>query len=209
MQFRRLLPDKGYRSDYLWLPLSKIKNLAAIKNSLTFPLDQKAPIHAYHITKSHIVVPREYIPLEEWGDLDFEIEDRTLDRFPSVDVYSPTTLRDTVQHLAYSSLLEKGNGVLSLSCGKGKTVVSLKAWAQTKVPLLVVVHTKELMNQWVERILEHTSLKEDQVGMYQGKVEDWERPVCVAMIQTLALRIQSGELPEGFEDHFGLSLIHI
>lgn len=204
MHFRIMRADRGYRSDYLWLPLAKLRNLAAIKNSLTFPQDQKAPIHAYHMTKNHIIVPREYIPYDQWETLDFVIEDRTPESFPRVDAYSGTKLRDAVQTTAYSSLLEHGSGILSLSCGKGKTVVSLKAWVKTGVPALVVVHTKELRNQWVERIIEHTSLTEDEVGTYQGKVEDWEKPICVAMIQTLASRVQSGDLPEGFEDHFGV-----
>ena len=67
-------PNKGYRKEHLWLPLAKVKNLIAIRNSLTFPMDQQAPIHAYEMTEDHILVPREYIPFEEWGNLEFPVE---------------------------------------------------------------------------------------------------------------------------------------
>jgi superfamily II DNA or RNA helicase len=70
--------------------------------------------------------------------------------------------------------------------------------------LLVVVHTQELMNQWVERIEEHTTLRANQIGVFRGKTADWRKPVCIAMIQTLAARIQAEELPEGFPNHFGV-----
>ena len=199
-------PNKGYRKEHLWLPLAKVKNLIAIRNSLTFPMDQQAPIHAYEMTEDHILVPREYIPFEEWGNLEFPVEDTAGKSFPHVQVEATSTLRDDVQKSGYTSLLNSGNGILTLSCGKGKTVVSLVAWTRLKVPLLVVVHTQELMKQWIDRIVEHTTIPRDQVGIYRGKKEDWERPVCVAMIQTLASRIQSGDLPAGFQDHFGVTI---
>jgi superfamily II DNA or RNA helicase len=200
----QLDPDKGYRMEHLWLPLSKIGNLNAIRNSLTFPLEQQVPVHAYETTEDHILVPREYIPYDQWEQLDFEIEDRTLDSFPGVQVEAISTLRDDVQKDGYTSLLNSGNGILTLSCGKGKTVVSLVAWTRLKVPLLVVVHTQELMNQWRQRIVEHTTIRSEQIGTYRGKTEDWQKPVCIAMIQTLAARMQEEALPDGFEKHFGV-----
>ena len=201
---RSLDPNKGYRKEDLWLPLAKIPNLNAIRNSLTFPLENQAPIHAYEMTRHHILVPREYIPYSEWKDLEFEIEDQTREEYPGVQVESTTPLRDEVQQLGFEALLNLGNGILTLACGKGKTVVALTAWAKLKVPLLVVVHTQELMNQWRERIIEHTTIRNDQIGTFRGRVEDWQHPVCLAMIQTLAARIQAEELPPGFDQHFGV-----
>jgi superfamily II DNA or RNA helicase len=201
---RKIDPERGYRKEHLWLPLSKIGSVNAVRNSLTFPLEQAVPVHAYEMTSSHILVPREYIPLEQWETLDFAIEDHTRTSFPRVQVSATSPLRDEVQEAGYRALLNGGNGILTLSCGKGKTVVSLVAWTKLEVPLLVIVHTQELMNQWKERIVEHTTIRSDQIGTYRGKIADWEHPVCVAMIQTLASRMQEEALPEGFEEHFGV-----
>ncbi len=43
-------------------------------------------------------------------------------------------------------------GVLEAGTGSGKTVMALAAVCQRKQPTIVVVHTKELLYQWQERI---------------------------------------------------------
>jgi superfamily II DNA or RNA helicase len=205
MKFRRIDPDKGYRKEHLWLPKSRVPHIGAIKNALTFPLlDKGQIISAVHEEPNHYLVPREFLPFSEWEDLDFEIEDRTFSNFPRVHVKCKATPRDVVQREAHQALFEGGNGVLALACGKGKTVVSIMAWCDLRVPALIVVHTKDLMKQWKERILEFTSLKEEDIGIYQGEKEDWDKPVCIAMLKTLAIRNRAFELPFGFQEHFGV-----
>ena len=50
-----------------------------------------------------------------------------------------------------------------------------------------------------ERILEFTSLTEEDIGIYQGDKEDWEKPVCIAMLKTLAIRNRDYALPEDLQ----------
>ncbi|HSG27419.1 MAG TPA: DEAD/DEAH box helicase family protein, partial [Candidatus Krumholzibacterium sp.] len=176
-----------------------------IRNALTFPISGGTSIiSALEETDTHYVVPREYIPFSEWSDLDFPIEDRTFSNFPKVKVRCSASPRDVIQREAHQALLEHGNGVLALACGKGKTVVSIMAWCDLETPALIVVHTRDLMKQWKERILEFTSLKEEDIGIYQGQKEDWQKPVCIAMLKTLALRSREFSLPDGFQEHFGV-----
>jgi superfamily II DNA or RNA helicase len=200
-------PEVGYRNEYLWLPLRKISNLQGIKNTLSFTgPDGKTSLHSWVETDHHLRVPRAFIPFERWPDLPFDIEDVSLDTFPEVDGVEVTCkLYRGTQENAYKAMLEQGSGVLSLACGKGKTVVALHAWAATKVPGLVVVHTKDLMEQWIDRICEHTNIERDEVGVFQGKSKKpWDKIITVAMIQTLVARVKNGELPEGFREHFGV-----
>jgi len=206
MRLRVLDPDRGYRMAHLWLPKSQVPNVEPLRNALTFPVDdQGRTVSALEETKTHYVVPREYIPYHEWENLDFEVVERTRSDFPKVRVKCKATPRDVVQREAHQALLEHGNGVLSLACGKGKTVVSIMAWCDLGVPALIVVHTKDLMKQWKERILEFTSLREEDIGIYQGKKEDWEdKPVCIAMLKTLAIRSKDYELPPGFQKRWGV-----
>jgi superfamily II DNA or RNA helicase len=205
MNLQLMNPDEGYRNEYLWLPKSKIHNIEVVRRSLTFPLEDKGIVlSGLGETKHHYLVPREYIMYEEWSSLDFPIHDWTFDGFPHITVRCSATPRDVVQREAHQALLERGNGVLSLACGKGKTVVSIMAWCDLHVPALVVVHTEDLLKQWKERILEFTSLTEEDIGIYRGKETSWEKPICIAMLKTLAIRNAAFELPEGFTEHFGV-----
>lgn len=207
MKLKLLDPDKGYRNEFLWLPKARAKSLSALKNSLTFVQLDKPPIVAWYETETHLVCPREFIPFERWGDMQFEIEDRTFDDFPEVEgIEMVSPLRDDVQRESLLKMLERGSGILSLGCGKGKTVVALAAWVETRMPGLVVVNEGTLMNQWIERIVEHTNLDEDDIGVYQGDNDDWEHPITLATVQTLVARVKEDELPIEFQDHFGVSI---
>jgi superfamily II DNA or RNA helicase len=211
--FRILSPERGYRNDYLWLPKQAISNLRGIKNMLTFPQDQEAPIYAWDETADHLVVPREFIPYSEYGTLPYQITDLTEDKFPQLPPIQLThDLRDAAQRIGYKSLLEGGSGVLSLACGKGKTVVALHGWAAVQRPALVVVDTKDILYQWRDRILEHTNTDEEDVGLVGDGHWNWEHPITVASIRTLARRATEFELPDEMEDHFGLAIydeVHI
>tara|TARA_Y100001973_G_scaffold106807_1_gene188092 strand:- start:31797 stop:33143 length:1347 start_codon:yes stop_codon:yes gene_type:complete len=199
---REASPDKGYRSDQLWLPLKHINNLAGVKQSLTFQMDAQPDIHAWSLTESHICVPREYIPYEKYSEMPFEIENVTPHTFPEIVVKPTFTLRDEIQEIGKSHLVNRGSGILSLSCGKGKTVISLHAWTEIGTPALIVVPTQDLAHQWISRIVEHTDIRREEVGWIQGNKWDWDKPIAVALIQTLASR--SDEIPEEMRNHFGV-----
>jgi len=202
MKLPVLKTDEGYRRDYLWLPKSKVTD--SVKSSLTFTLNSGTVVRAFEETETHIIVPRDYIPFDEWETLPFQINDQPVGSFPKTHVRCNAKPRGTIQKIAHQALLENVNGVLSLACGRGKTVVSIMAWCDMRVPLLVVVHTEELLTQWKERLLQFTDLSDGDIGLYRGDVARWEKPVCIAMLKTLALRTKSFDLPEGFQEHFGL-----
>jgi len=208
LAFRGFLqPNQGYRREYLWLPRSYVKNDSGIKASLTFPLGDQSKLRAWEETNNHLIVPREYIPFEEYEDLPFPIEDRTPREFPSIgNIQLVYDLRDVPQRVGYKHLLESGNGVLSLACGKGKTVVALHAWAATGVPALVVVDSKNILYQWVDRIVEHTNVAREDIGVVGDGQDNWEHPITVALIQTLARRVSDFELPDEYGSHFGLAV---
>lgn len=98
------------------------------------------------------------------------------------------------QKRSVRTALRKGMGVLALPVGSGKTVVGLRIIYELNLSALVVVHTKELLYQWAENV-------EKILGIEAGIVGDnkWiERPVTVAMIQTLLSRgVDKLKLPYG------------
>ncbi|WP_285519881.1 DEAD/DEAH box helicase [Thermococcus nautili] len=88
------------------------------------------------------------------------------------------------QQRAVRKALKEKMGVLALPVGSGKTVVGLRIIHELDLSALIVVHTKELLYQWAEKV-------EELLGVKAGIVGDnkWnEENVTVAMIQTLLSR---------------------
>lgn len=196
--------DKAYLNNSLWLPKSHGYPSGPLIASLSFRDREGRSLLAYEISKTHVRIPREYLTLGELETLPCEVVDETPREFPRVSYRCHATPRSSVQTTAKQTLLEKGSGVLSLGCGMGKTVVTIMAAADVGYPALVIVNSKDLRDQWVDRFLEFTDLKPEEIGTYQGQTENWKHPVCIALIHTLADRVSQGALPEGFEDHFGV-----
>ncbi|ASJ15513.1 DEAD/DEAH box helicase [Thermococcus radiotolerans] len=88
------------------------------------------------------------------------------------------------QARAIKKALKEKMGVLSLPVGSGKTVVGLRIIHELDLSALIVVHTKELLYQWADKVREVLGVEPGIVG--DNKWE--ERGVTVAMIQTLLSR---------------------
>lgn len=196
----------GYRYGYLFMPKASMTEFTqkTIKRSLTFGKPDGSTLRAYQEDETHLRVPREAFDAVDLFYMGFDIEDLSPDSFPKISVSLTYDLRDSVQHLSKDALLNKGNGVLSLSCGKGKTVISLHAWAALGVPAVVVVPTKDLAYQWKTRIEEHTSVPEEDIGWLSGSPDtwDWQKPICISTIHALAAA--SDDVPDHVRKHWGL-----
>jgi superfamily II DNA or RNA helicase len=204
-------PDKGYYGRQLWLPKDSI-NTRAVKAGLEFPvMDDKgiSYVQLWEDVGTHLVVPREFIPREEFSKLDFPVISTTPPPPPRVDFVSRIVLdaKEPTKHLqkdAAEAMLRSHGGLLNLACGKGKTVLALYLIAKRKVPALVIVNNTTLINQWRERIEQYLEVP-GGVGLIQGPPRGWDwegRGVTLAMIHSLGLRHE--ELPEGIDRAFGL-----
>lgn len=89
------------------------------------------------------------------------------------------------QQKAVDRMLSKEFGVLCAPTGCGKTVMALYMIAVRAQPALIIVHTKELARQWIERISRFLAIPRDEIGLIgSGKREIGEK-ITVAMVQTL------------------------
>lgn len=96
----------------------------------------------------------------------------------------------------------KGNGVLCLPCGQGKTLTAIAISSKMKRKTLIIVHKEFLASQWIERIQQFT--EGCTIGRIQGPVWDVDgHQFVIAMIQTLC----SKEFPENAFDIFGFVII--
>jgi len=96
----------------------------------------------------------------------------------------------SLQLSAVKKLLEKDFGVLHIPTGGGKTIVALWLIAHRKQPALVVVHTRELLNQWIDRIEEFLHIPRKDIGIIgDGKLKIGKE-ITVATIQSLVRRTE-------------------
>jgi superfamily II DNA or RNA helicase len=86
----------------------------------------------------------------------------------------------------YDLILNSGGGLLSVGCGRGKTVMAIYLAHKLKSKTLVVVHKTFLQDQWVERIKQFTNAK---IGIIRQKIIDIEdKDIVIAMIQSISMR---------------------
>ena len=135
----------------------------------------------------HIALPRGC--LEAVQDLlsKLSIEAEILDkRFAGkpLDVTFHGQLRPE-QQAAACELLAHDTGVLSATTAFGKTVVATWLIAQRSVNTLVLVHRRQLMDQWVERLSTFLELPAKEIGRIGGGKKKVTGKLDVAVIQSL------------------------
>lgn len=112
----------------------------------------------------------------------YDLDDRRRE-LPPVGFTFVGRLRD-YQEEAVEAVLSRDFGVLTAPTGSGKTVMALKVIAERRQPTIIVVHTKELADQWAERIETFLGIPRKEVGRIGGGKKT-TGPLTVAMVQTL------------------------
>lgn len=103
---------------------------------------------------------------------------------PEIEATFQGSLRP-YQQVAVDAATGKSFGVIEAGTGSGKTVMGLALIASRRQPTLVVVHTKELLYQWQERIIQFLGIEPGLVG--DGKFE--LEPVTVAIVNSARKRV--------------------
>jgi superfamily II DNA or RNA helicase len=89
------------------------------------------------------------------------------------------------QTQAANKLLEHDIGTLSATTAFGKTVVALHVLAKRQVNTLIIVHRRQLLDQWLERIEMFLNLANKQVGKIGGGRNKPTGIIDVAIMQSL------------------------
>lgn len=89
------------------------------------------------------------------------------------------------QILAASAILAHPFGVLAAATAFGKTVVAASVIAARGCSTLVLVHRRELMAQWVERLAAFLSIDRSDIGTIGGGVRKPSGKIDVAVIQSV------------------------
>ena len=137
-----------------------------------------------------LILPRGYggrlarICAEHGEPVEYEDERRSL---PEVDFTFTGELRP-YQDAACQAMLRKRFGTLCAPTGAGKTVCGLSLIAQRRQPALIVVHTRDLAMQWVERIEQFLDIPARKVGMIGSGKSTVGEAVTVATVQSVYSR---------------------
>jgi len=112
-------------------------------------------------------------------------DERDLESGADLDVDLLPDLRD-YQHDWVGRFMEKQSGVLVGPPGSGKTMAALGILSRVGGETLVLVPGRELVRQWRDELLAHTTLDESRVGEYHGGTKD-VRPVTITTYRTAGM----------------------
>ncbi|MDP2883901.1 MAG: DEAD/DEAH box helicase family protein [Ignavibacteria bacterium] len=101
------------------------------------------------------------------------------------------------------SALEHDQGVIVAPSGSGKTVIGLELIARRKLPALILVHRKQIFDQWVERIQEFLGIPKGHIGEYSGIKKKIGNQITVGLLQSLGRKKDLSE----FKSSFGTILV--
>jgi len=115
--------------------------------------------------------------------INYEIDDRRLN-LPPKNFSFKGKLRPFQQN-AVDEMLARDFGTLNSATGSGKTIMALYMVARRRQPALIVVHTKELASQWIERIGTFLGIPSEKVGLIGGGKKVVGEKITVALVQSL------------------------
>lgn len=110
------------------------------------------------------------------------------------------------QQEAFEATTKKDFGVIVAPPGSGKTVLGLSIIASKTRPALIIVHRKQLADQWMERIETFLGIQKKDIGKVSAGKAKVGRCITVAMVQSLNKIIDSQE-GAALQKAFGTILI--
>lgn len=153
--------------------------------------------------ENEVIIPRGFIGKllrfckEE--NLDFDFQDNRKQKTEISFVFN-ATLRNH-QDKVIEAVSKKDFGVIVAPPGSGKTIMGLKIIAEKKQPALIVVHRKQLLEQWQERIQAFLGIPKHEIGIIGLGKAKIGKQITIATIQSLPKQI------EQIQNQFGTILV--
>lgn len=205
-----VLADELYvdRSALPPLLITRLARLAAFQNpefyraqAMRLPTYGKPRIICCaSLEPKYVVLPRgcldEAVELLESNKIHAELEEHR-EQGAEVRVRFLGTLREE-QRRAVEAVRAHDFGVLAATTAFGKTVVAAALIAERGCSTLILVHRRELLGQWVERLKQFLSLGKDDLGVIGGGKRKPSGRIDVAVIQSLVRKGEVSDLVAGY-----------
>ena len=194
-------PRVAYVGTHLFLPKKVGTRWTQVKTSLTYYNGNKS-FNAWEEGDTHLKVPKFYFDLDGWNQ---KFKKESIGPSGFVDIIcNPTFNLWEDQIPAYNSMVDK-SGIISLACGRGKTVIAIHAICDRGHPTFVIAPTIALAHQWKTRILEHTDLNENEIGWAQGSFEKWtwRKPIVIGVLKSVAREAKLERVSMEAQAYFG------
>jgi superfamily II DNA or RNA helicase len=149
---------------------------------------------------NHVALPRgcldEALELLRSYGIEARLEDHRQSGAPVAAIFLGTLRPE--QRSALDALSRYDFGVLAATTAFGKTVVAAALIAQRGCNTLILVHRKELLTQWVERLKAFLSVSKEDIGTIAGGRRKPTGRIDVALIQSL---VRKGEVSDIVGDY--------
>lgn len=178
--------------------LNRFTRLAAFQNPQFFA-NQALRLSTYNIPRiiccaenfpQHLCLPRgcldDLIELLKNSSAQYTIADQ---RFSGKQIQAKFTGELRHEQLAAAQeLLEHDTGVLAAATGTGKTVVAAYCIAKRTTNTLVLVHRRQLLEQWKSQLAAFLDVSPESIGQIGGGKNQPSGIIDVATIQSLCLK---------------------
>ena len=118
------------------------------------------------------------------NNIKFIIDDKRK-KCEKVDFQKSYKLHDYQQN-AVGDVLSEDNGILVAPPGAGKTIMGIEIISRLEQPALILVHKKQIYNQWIERIESFLNIPKREIGQINSTKKTVGKKITVAMLQTLS-----------------------
>lgn len=123
-------------------------------------------------------------------------------KFSDIEFNSNINLNN-LQEQILEKCKDYDSGVIVSPPGSGKTIIGLELIARKNQPAIILVHRKQIYDQWMERIQDFLGICKKDIGQISGSKKKISGLVTVAMMQSL---IKSPNL-KTIGDNFGTVIV--
>ena len=102
------------------------------------------------------------------------------------------------QEVALQKVRGKDFGVIVSPPGSGKTIIGLEIIIEKQQPALIIVHRKQLFDQWIDRIQNFLKIPKKEIGQIGNQKYNIGKSITIAMIQSLARIDDFSQLSNSF-----------
>lgn len=139
-------------------------------------------------TKNNYAIPRGFlnklIKFLDDKNIKFTINDKRK-KYEGILIENSCALYNYQQE-AVKNTLSEYNGILVAPPGAGKTVMGIDIIAKLKQPTLILVHKKQIYNQWLQKIEDFTNIPKKEIGQICSSKKTVGKKITIAMLQTLS-----------------------